>query len=112
MLFQSLFPLHVVIHTNFRVARLRIPRSFLTLLLYRQHIKISMLDTVVAFMWPEAMAAHTFLEDGEMAKLTKQGVMYVRDMIYECNDGKYVTVGVTQPQPHCSALLTTTPTAL
>ena len=26
-----------------------------------QHIHISMLDSVVAFMWPEAMAAHTFI---------------------------------------------------
>lgn len=42
----------------------------------------------------EAMAGYTFLdENAEMKKLTAKGGMYVRDMIYGCRDGKYITCG-------------------
>lgn len=51
-----------------------------------------MLDTVVSFLWPEAMAAHCFLHDDE-SKYGKQTSFYIRDMVYETKDGKFITAG-------------------
>ncbi len=53
-----------------------------------QHIKLSMLDTMVAFFWPEAMSGITFV--GDEIDVTKyQGTM---DLIYETKTG-FITAG-------------------
>ncbi len=53
-----------------------------------QHIKLSMLDTMVAFFWPEAMSGITFV--GDEIDVTKyQGTM---DLIYETRTG-FITAG-------------------
>ena len=42
----------------------------------------------------EGMAAHTMIDqNAEMKKLTAKGGMYVRDMIYQCKDNKFITCG-------------------
>ncbi|HEY6421191.1 MAG TPA: CoA transferase [Candidatus Binataceae bacterium] len=52
-----------------------------------QHVKLAMLDAVVAFMWPEAMARYTFLDtEGRPWRTT------VRDLVFQTNDG-YITCG-------------------
>lgn len=53
-----------------------------------QHVRLAMLDAVVSFLWPEAMASHTFVS-------TKDVVIrpQVRDLVFETADG-YITVGV------------------
>lgn len=53
-----------------------------------QHIKISMLDAMLSFFWPEGMAGLTYGEK-EMDVTKYQGVM---DLIYETKD-KHVTAG-------------------
>jgi crotonobetainyl-CoA:carnitine CoA-transferase CaiB-like acyl-CoA transferase len=52
-----------------------------------QHVKISMLDTMVSMLWPEGMASHTTLSDGDEAPKVS-----VHDMIFETTDG-FITVG-------------------
>ena len=53
-----------------------------------QHIRLSMLDTMVAFFWPEGMSGLTFV--GDEIDVTKyQGTM---DLIYETQNG-YITAG-------------------
>ena len=53
-----------------------------------QHIKLSMLDAMVAFFWPEGMGGLTFV--GDEIDVTKfQGTM---DLIYETANG-YITAG-------------------
>jgi crotonobetainyl-CoA:carnitine CoA-transferase CaiB-like acyl-CoA transferase len=54
-----------------------------------QHIKLSMLDTVVAFLWSSDMGAHTFVGD-ELPGETAQSFI---DLIYETSDG-YISVAV------------------
>jgi crotonobetainyl-CoA:carnitine CoA-transferase CaiB-like acyl-CoA transferase len=54
-----------------------------------QHIRLSMLDTVVAFLWGSDMGAHTFVGD-EIGKETAQSFI---DLIYETSDG-YISVAV------------------
>jgi crotonobetainyl-CoA:carnitine CoA-transferase CaiB-like acyl-CoA transferase len=52
-----------------------------------QHIRISMLDTIIAFMWSSDMGGHTFI--GDEAKIeTAQSFI---DLIYETKDG-YISV--------------------
>jgi len=52
-----------------------------------QHIRVSMLDAVIAFVWPEGMAYHTFVSpDRPKPKPVKR-----RDMVYDTKDG-YVMV--------------------
>jgi len=66
-----------------------------------QHVRLAMLDAVVAFHWPEAMAAHTFID--------QQGRSYrqaSRDLVFETTDG-YVTAGAvsdTEWRGMCRAL--------
>ncbi|MEM6546237.1 MAG: CoA transferase [Pseudomonadota bacterium] len=48
-----------------------------------QHIQLSMLDTVVSFLWSSDMSAHTFIGD-EPAEETAQSFI---DLIYETADG-------------------------
>jgi crotonobetainyl-CoA:carnitine CoA-transferase CaiB-like acyl-CoA transferase len=52
-----------------------------------QHVRISMLDTMVSLLWPEGMATHTTLSDGDAAPNVS-----VHDMIFETEDG-FITVG-------------------
>jgi crotonobetainyl-CoA:carnitine CoA-transferase CaiB-like acyl-CoA transferase len=53
-----------------------------------QHVRLAMLDAVISFLWPEAMAAHTFIG-------TKNVVIRAnaRDLVFATADG-YITVGV------------------
>lgn len=53
-----------------------------------QHIRISMLETMLAFFWPEGMSGLTYGEH-EMDVTKFQGVM---DLIYETKD-KHITAG-------------------
>lgn len=53
-----------------------------------QHIRLSMLDTMLAFFWPEGMAGLTYAEK-EIDVRKYQGVM---DLIYETKD-RYITAG-------------------
>jgi len=54
-----------------------------------QHIRLSMLDTVVSFLWGSDMGAHTFIGD-ELERETAQSFI---DLIYETSDG-YISVAV------------------
>jgi len=56
-----------------------------------QHIELTMLDTVVSFLWGSDMGGHTFIGD-EMEKEQAQSFI---DLIYETKDG-YVSVAVMQ----------------
>jgi crotonobetainyl-CoA:carnitine CoA-transferase CaiB-like acyl-CoA transferase len=52
-----------------------------------QHVRLAMLDAVVAFLWPEGMAPYTFMDSrGRTYRQT------VRDLIFETADG-YITAG-------------------
>ncbi|NOT53847.1 MAG: CoA transferase [Deltaproteobacteria bacterium] len=53
-----------------------------------QHVRLAMLDAVVAFLWPEAMASHTFVNTKDVVVRPQ-----VRDLVFETADG-YITVGV------------------
>jgi crotonobetainyl-CoA:carnitine CoA-transferase CaiB-like acyl-CoA transferase len=53
-----------------------------------QHVRLAMLDAVISFLWPEAMAGHTFV--GNKNVVTRSNV---RDLVFETADG-YITVGV------------------
>lgn len=53
-----------------------------------QHVRLAMLDAVVSFLWPEGMAAHTFVRDSEAAPRPPD----TRDLIFETADG-YITAG-------------------
>ncbi|MEM9406187.1 MAG: CoA transferase [Acidobacteriota bacterium] len=52
-----------------------------------QHVRLSMLDAMVSFLWPEGMTAHTLVGDGVGNR--KRGSL--ADLIYETKDG-YITV--------------------
>jgi crotonobetainyl-CoA:carnitine CoA-transferase CaiB-like acyl-CoA transferase len=52
-----------------------------------QHIRLSMLDTMVAFLWPEAMTQYTVV-----GKETAAGPTARPDLIFQTLDG-YITVG-------------------
>jgi crotonobetainyl-CoA:carnitine CoA-transferase CaiB-like acyl-CoA transferase len=54
-----------------------------------QHVRLAMLDAVVAFMWPESMAAYTFIDNGHAALRPAN----TRDLIFATTDG-YMTVAV------------------
>ena len=54
-----------------------------------QHIRLSMLDTVIAFLWGSDMGGHTFVGD-EMEQEVAQSWI---DLIYETKDG-YISVAV------------------
>ncbi len=53
-----------------------------------QHVRLAMLDAVIAFLWPEAMARYTLIgpDSGVIRPET------ARDLIFETTDG-YITVG-------------------
>ena len=52
-----------------------------------QHIRLAMLDAVIAFLWPEGMARHTFISSGAQASRPES-----RDLIFQTADG-YITAG-------------------
>jgi crotonobetainyl-CoA:carnitine CoA-transferase CaiB-like acyl-CoA transferase len=60
-----------------------------------------MLDAVLAFVWPEGMAYHTFVEEG----YSKPKQVARRDLIYESEDGYIVvsTVAHREWQAFCRA---------
>lgn len=67
-----------------------------------QHIKLAMLDTMVAFLWPEAMTGYTFV--GREVHTSRSQL--TQDLIYETVDG-YITVGAvsdTEWRALCRAL--------
>jgi crotonobetainyl-CoA:carnitine CoA-transferase CaiB-like acyl-CoA transferase len=53
-----------------------------------QHVRLAMLDAVVAFMWPEGMARHTFVG----ADIGSSRPPDVRDLVFETVDG-WITAG-------------------
>ncbi|MEE8580183.1 MAG: CoA transferase [Myxococcota bacterium] len=54
-----------------------------------QHVRLAMLDAMVAFLWPEGMAGHTIIEEG----VGNARPLPARDLIYATADG-YITVAV------------------
>jgi len=67
-----------------------------------QHIKISMLEATIAFLWPEGMSGLTFGEQEIDVKRTYSSI----DLIYETSDG-YMTISVISDkewQGICTAL--------
>jgi crotonobetainyl-CoA:carnitine CoA-transferase CaiB-like acyl-CoA transferase len=52
-----------------------------------QHVRLAMLDAVVAFIWPESMPAYTFIGH-EPASIRPPGT---RDLVFQTADG-YITV--------------------
>jgi len=66
-----------------------------------QHVRLSMLDAVLAFTWPEGMAYHTFVAD----HLPKPRPVARRDLVYETRDGFVVvsTVAHREWEGFCRA---------
>jgi crotonobetainyl-CoA:carnitine CoA-transferase CaiB-like acyl-CoA transferase len=67
-----------------------------------QHVRLAMLDALVAFMWPEGMARHTFLGPDVGASRPR----HVRDLVFETSDG-WITAGAvsdTEWRGLCRAL--------
>ncbi len=56
-----------------------------------QHVRLSMLDAILAFLWSSDMNGHTFVGD-ELEKETAQSFI---DLIYETADG-YISVAVVR----------------
>ena len=56
-----------------------------------QHVRLSMLDTVVSFLWSSDMGGHTFVG----AESTREPAQSRIDLIYETRDG-HITVAVNQ----------------
>src|SRR5437867_4332774 len=52
-----------------------------------QHVPLAMLDSVIAFLWPEGMARHTFI--GSAPVVVRPDA---RDLVFETAD-RYITVG-------------------
>jgi crotonobetainyl-CoA:carnitine CoA-transferase CaiB-like acyl-CoA transferase len=53
-----------------------------------QHVRLAMLDALIAFMWPEGMARHTFV--GEDVGVSRPSS--ARDLVFETTDG-WITAG-------------------
>jgi crotonobetainyl-CoA:carnitine CoA-transferase CaiB-like acyl-CoA transferase len=66
-----------------------------------QHVRLSMLDAVLAFVWPEGMAYHTFVSPD----LPRPKQVAQRDLVYETSDGYIVvsTVSLAEWQAFCRA---------
>ncbi len=54
-----------------------------------QHVRLAMLDAMVAFLWPEGMAAYTFLDD---VREGRRAGRLAQDLVFETADG-FITVG-------------------
>ncbi|MFV1979384.1 MAG: CaiB/BaiF CoA transferase family protein [Myxococcota bacterium] len=56
-----------------------------------QHVRLSMLDAMVSFLWPEGMMQYTFVRDGD--ELGRQSCKPLdRELIFETSDG-FITAG-------------------
>jgi crotonobetainyl-CoA:carnitine CoA-transferase CaiB-like acyl-CoA transferase len=56
-----------------------------------QHVRLSMLDAMVSFLWPEGMMQYTFVRDGD--ELGRQSCKpLARELIFETSDG-FITAG-------------------
>jgi crotonobetainyl-CoA:carnitine CoA-transferase CaiB-like acyl-CoA transferase len=67
-----------------------------------QHVKLAMLDTMVAYLWPEGMTGFTFV--GEEVKASRSQL--AQDLIFQTADG-YITAGAVSDsewQGLCCAL--------
>ncbi len=66
-----------------------------------QHVRLSMLDAVLAFVWPEGMAYHTFVSPD----LKRPTQVARRDLVYETQSGYVVvsTVSLAEWQGFCRA---------
>ncbi len=67
-----------------------------------QHVKLAMLDTMVAYLWPEGMAGYTFI--GKEVKSAR--AQFAQDLIFQTADG-YITAGAVSDaewQGMCRAL--------
>ncbi len=53
-----------------------------------QHVRLAMLDAMVAFLWPEGMARHTFIG----ADIGTKAPGEARDLVFKTQDG-YMTAG-------------------
>ena len=53
-----------------------------------QHIKVAMLDAMIAYLWPEGLGGLTRVGDEELVKTGQRS----KDLIYETKDG-YITTG-------------------
>jgi crotonobetainyl-CoA:carnitine CoA-transferase CaiB-like acyl-CoA transferase len=53
-----------------------------------QHVRLSMLDATISFLWPEGMSGHTFLADRKRGA----GSSLAQDLIFETADG-FITAG-------------------
>ncbi len=53
-----------------------------------QHVRLSMLDATIAFLWPEGMSGHTFI--GDEARVPRTAL--AQDLVFETADG-YITTG-------------------
>jgi len=53
-----------------------------------QHVKLAMLDTMVAYLWPEGMTGYTFI--GREVKAAR--AQFAQDLIFQTTDG-YITAG-------------------
>lgn len=56
-----------------------------------QHVRLSMLDTVIAFLWSSDMGGHTFVGDESEVETAQSWI----DLIYQTRDG-YISVAVVQ----------------
>jgi crotonobetainyl-CoA:carnitine CoA-transferase CaiB-like acyl-CoA transferase len=67
-----------------------------------QHVRLSMLDAVIAFVWPEGMAYHTFVSPD----LPRPKPVARRDLVYETLDGYVVasTVAHREFEGFCRAV--------
>jgi crotonobetainyl-CoA:carnitine CoA-transferase CaiB-like acyl-CoA transferase len=63
-----------------------------------QHVRLSMLDSVVSFLWGSDMGSQTFV-DGD---LPQQAAMSFIDLVYETADG-YITVAVQSDKEWAAA---------
>ncbi len=67
-----------------------------------QHVRLSMLDSMVTFLWPEAMERYTFVNHDEEPGEKRLGQL--RDLIFETSDG-YITAGANSDKEwHALAL--------
>jgi len=66
-----------------------------------QHLRLSMLDAVIAFVWPEGMAYHTFIGEGRQIKPVPR-----RDLVFQTRDGHMIasTVALREFQGFCRAV--------
>jgi crotonobetainyl-CoA:carnitine CoA-transferase CaiB-like acyl-CoA transferase len=66
-----------------------------------QHVRLSMLDAVIAFVWPEGMAYHTFIGEGRQIKPVPR-----RDLVFQTKDGHMIasTVAHREFEGFCRAV--------